>query len=410
MFIKAAKPWKPNTASPWPSFHTHRESYYSGSWHVIKDYDDTNAFFHSGGYDVIVKPTKVRHRIKGAWMARPYTRRVVNQPIVRSHVKRDVEDGPNATWREDTGCLGVTWSSSDWLNHLQPSGVHSSRLSNLRKRAEVECLLRLNSGELNAGVALAESRQTAAMLAEASVKLLKAARSASKGKWTDAASALGVSRRGVSGRGVSAKWLALQYGWLPLMGDIFGLAAELQKGLLKRHQTLSATRKVSDSTSTVGGAARSGFTDWPTFDWSLGVTVNIVARVEDPFLAKLASLGLINPLSIAWEKVPFSFVFDWFLPVGNLLNALTATAGLTFFTGSCTYRVFGKTKGGWPTDISSVPSRNKIVDIGDANAEGLMIDRQVYTSFPIPMPYVNTSPFSSRRLLNAMALLRQHAR
>lgn len=409
MFVKAQKPWKPNTGSPWPSFHYHREAWNGSSWYVVNDYDDVNSYFHSGGYDIIIKPTPVKHRIKGAWQARPYMRRVVNQPVVKSTVKRDVESGSHPTWREEVGALGKTWTSSDWLAHLQNDGVFASRFSNMKKRAEVECLLKLNQGDLDAGVALAESRKTAAMIAELAAKLAQSATAAGRGQWSKAASALGVSRRGTSAKGVSSKWLALQFGWLPLMGDIFGLASELQKGLLKRHQTLAATRSVSEN-ATTGGEIESGWTRDPTFSWSLGVTVNLVARVNDPYLAKLASIGLINPASVAWELVPYSFVFDWLVPVGNLLKALTATVGLTFFTGSYTYRTFGSTKGGWPTQISTIPSRNKTVEIGEANAKGLMVERLVYTDFPIPSLYVNTAPFSTKRLINALALIGQNSR
>lgn len=38
------------------------------------------------------------------------------------------------------------------------------------------------------------------------------------------------------------------------------------------------------------------------------------------FKAAVAGLGINNPASIVWEAIPFSFVLDWFLPVGNFLS------------------------------------------------------------------------------------------
>jgi hypothetical protein len=35
------------------------------------------------------------------------------------------------------------------------------------------------------------------------------------------------------------------------------------------------------------------------------------------------SLGLLDPLSVAWEILPWSFVVDWFYPVGTFLDNLS---------------------------------------------------------------------------------------
>lgn len=42
----------------------------------------------------------------------------------------------------------------------------------------------------------------------------------------------------------------------------------------------------------------------------------LLTEVNTPALA-----GLQDPLSVAWELLPYSFVLDWFIPVGNYLQA-----------------------------------------------------------------------------------------
>jgi hypothetical protein len=37
----------------------------------------------------------------------------------------------------------------------------------------------------------------------------------------------------------------------------------------------------------------------------------------------------LDPLGIAWEAVPFSFVADWFLPIGDYLDALSVFNGIS---------------------------------------------------------------------------------
>lgn len=52
------------------------------------------------------------------------------------------------------------------------------------------------------------------------------------------------------------------------------------------------------------------------------------AEVENPNLHLASRLGLINPLAVAWELVPFSFVVDWFSNVGTVINSYTDFAGI----------------------------------------------------------------------------------
>jgi len=49
---------------------------------------------------------------------------------------------------------------------------------------------------------------------------------------------------------------------------------------------------------------------------------------ENLFLAN--RVGLINPASIAWEVLPFSFVVDWFTGLGNAIDGFTDLAGLSY--------------------------------------------------------------------------------
>ncbi len=37
-------------------------------------------------------------------------------------------------------------------------------------------------------------------------------------------------------------------------------------------------------------------------------------------LATQRSLGLTDPYSVAWDLLPFSFIADWFIPIGTYLD------------------------------------------------------------------------------------------
>jgi hypothetical protein len=52
-----------------------------------------------------------------------------------------------------------------------------------------------------------------------------------------------------------------------------------------------------------------------------------------------ARLGLLNPAEVIWELVPFSFVADWFLPIGDYLSALDAPMRFSHVGGTIGHRL-----------------------------------------------------------------------
>lgn len=60
---------------------------------------------------------------------------------------------------------------------------------------------------------------------------------------------------------------------------------------------------------------------------------------------KIQQLGLDDPLGLIWELTPYSFVVDWFLPVGQWLSSFRSIKGLTF-QGGYTY-VKSQGRGYW---------------------------------------------------------------
>jgi hypothetical protein len=54
-----------------------------------------------------------------------------------------------------------------------------------------------------------------------------------------------------------------------------------------------------------------------------------IKAINSAGLHSLEQLGLANPAALAWEVVPFSFVVDWFVNVGDFLSSFTDFAGMT---------------------------------------------------------------------------------
>lgn len=68
-------------------------------------------------------------------------------------------------------------------------------------------------------------------------------------------------------------------------------------------------------------------------------------RVTNPNLLLFNQLGLVNPAYVLWDAVPFSFVADWFLPVGRYLQSYSDWVGLHLDDPMTTYHWRGMETG-----------------------------------------------------------------
>lgn len=199
----------------------------------------------------------------------------------------------------------------------------------------------------------------------------------------------------------ASEYLKYVYGWKPLMQDVHGLI-ELAKGssgkslLLHasqtaRSQTKSRPKKVKDisgnRTIQVGG-----------YDIKTLVRSSLWAEIDPNYSGSRAinQLGLLNPASLFWELVPFSFVVDWVLPIGPVLQALTAPAGLRFVDGSISSRV--SASGDYSVHFDALTDGSRDVTLKtDSAATGLTFyegyTREVIRSWPRPGLWVNSDPF-----------------
>jgi len=105
---------------------------------------------------------------------------------------------------------------------------------------------------------------------------------------------------------------------------------------------------------------------------------------------------------VAWEKVPFSFVIDWLLPIGNFLEAISAHRGLDFVAGFDDLLIEGSLS--WEYKIP--PGYHLVAGTPPGPWRNSMyaFQRRLYLTWPIPLPYWK-NPLSSTHLANALALV-----
>lgn len=208
------------------------------------------------------------------------------------------------------------------------------------------------------------------------------------------------------------RWLEYQYGWTPLLLDIQAAIEAYTDPLAYRPLVFTVNS---------GGNSSSDDADWSTYDprlkgsngrhfrgnYTSAVKTSCRYVVSDREAMVNQAYGLFtNPLLTAWEVVPYSFVLDWFLPIGDFLAQASSMQGLEFVGGY--------------TSIKSTYKGDYLVTEsfgGDGRVEGeitarirgyeLINKRIVHETSPIGIP-VFTNPFTTiRRALSAVALLRQ---
>jgi len=182
------------------------------------------------------------------------------------------------------------------------------------------------------GVFIAEGRQSYGMIANRATGLYRSYRQLRRGNFRGFLKELSVnpkrkhsSKTRAFAHEVSGLWLEYWFGWSPAVNDMFAAVEQLNRTLSTERLHGVGMSWLPERSERVGAtsAVRNS-----TCKGKLYVKTGATCRLVNPDAALSASLGLANPLSIAWELVPFSFVVDWFTKFGNVLNAKTDFLGI----------------------------------------------------------------------------------
>jgi len=124
-------------------------------------------------------------------------------------------------------------------------------------------------------------------------------------------------------RSIAEAWLEWRYGWRTLIYDLTDLNEAIQSlGELKTRYTERAGRQVRYTTSSeyVTPMSYQGqFTIYQYDEINLSVRGSVTADITPPKFS-------FNLAVTAWELVPWSFVLDWLLNVGQALSSMSFLA------------------------------------------------------------------------------------
>lgn len=305
-----------------------------------------------------------------------------------------------------TGCVGSgSVGRFNSLNHFDElileSAITDGSLANL---ALIAARGNLRQKKVDLGVAFGERKQTAQLVGDTTKRIARSVQKLRRGKIRDAMSELGLASKKGQPRGSNwtQNWLELQYAWKPLLSDVYGACDALSKRP-KRDWTVTARA----SRSSVKAASK----NWTGPDCGVGSArastsafVRIDAQPDNEALISLSSVGVTNPLLVGWELVPYSFVVDWFLPIGGWLESLDATLGFSSMYTSTSVL----TRAEWHGNGANGGNSSNVYK--NSYYEGkrvVLLTRSAQAGVPIPRFPSIKDPRSLGHMANGLALLAQ---
>lgn len=287
------------------------------------------------------------------------------------------------------------YDSTDW-NPWVSNWDANAELALLSKLAD-----QLRDGSPNLGANLGEWDQIVSSFRNLMSATVSGWRSFRRGRFGDAFRhwsrfGSGGGRQRLRVADVSDAHLALTYGWCPLAQDIKALCDYIEarnnpaRSLIYRQSKHLTFSNVDCSTVGYFKIPASG---------RLGVSIKYTLKER---LSAARSMGLLNPVAVAWELVPFSFVVDWFVPIGTYLDAL----GLfPFLDGSYVRTMFSSA--GASYHPATWTDGYYVYVGGGVEYRSVQLDRRVGTNLKVPRPSVKAvrSALSLVHVENAAALV-----
>jgi hypothetical protein len=293
----------------------------------------------------------------------------------------------------------------------------------------VRLLNSVKDGDFQAPVALVEAKKTANMVFTRAVhlaKMINALRTGRVEKFIDMFHrSVGVSRskrrslvkkyqheRGRDPSGAASNlWLEATYGWTPFISEVRSATSVVLDLIEEDGAKLGrayAKDSVDHATKVISDAS-----DWRNTIHTLTDRTERAVWYWKPNEGYWPGrFGLLNPLEVVWELVPFSFVADWFLPIGDFLSTLDVPFRVSHVKGSYGSRQYTR------VHVSSkirpnivLPSTSSYTGSGATSFYLLDIKRTSMVSIPkahLSELLIDPS-LGTKRMISGIALLRQQA-
>ena len=225
--------------------------------------------------------------------------------------------------------------SDPWTNHSSTAGLVYPHVfdgyGHLSTGASSEALptkvhAKLNASAMDVGTFAAEFGKTVRLITGFRKRVIKLLESMVK--QINLRSLGGTFRTFIDA--LATLWLEFRYGWRILAYDMQAIEESAAKlGNLTSDLVRTSESSIEQATTRYDRTAISGAVTCSGYE-DLGITLYADGfrttkekyKVSAGSFATFTSqIGYIDPLSTAWELIPFSFIIDWFVNVGDVLKS-----------------------------------------------------------------------------------------
>lgn len=243
-------------------------------------------------------------------------------------------------------------------------------------RARLNAINNLKSTKVNLGQSLGEAGLALPTLIRKLNALGKTLFALKKGNLSKARRELRKVYRpsGQVSKDAASAVLFWKFGVAPLLNDIEHTMSEIGKAMAR--PDLLTIKGVA--TKTVKNLGVPGRYHSSTGSYLEVCEVGYLVQLNEH--AALSFLGLSNPIGTLWELVPLSFVINWFISIGDVLNSLDANLGATAAYGYETTVVKGSKTSVFNTNVSP----------GTVGSKWFAMERKILTSIVSPRIYVKS--------------------
>jgi hypothetical protein len=309
----------------------------------------------------------------------------------------------------DTFGLGYNPIPDSYFSMTEANDVVVSKLTN-------KLISAIQSHRVNLGEILETRAQCASMVASTANRIAGAVLAARRGNFRGASQQLlGTSSLSSSVKrnfgGVPEWWLAHQYGWKPLLQDVYNSCETVRRAWGEQGELFTVKASASHELPEKVRKARP-FAHGPEISWSAHErrakgNAALVYGVDSQLASSLSQLGITNPLSLAWELLPYSFVVDWFIPIGTFLENLDYARGLVFKRGYMSVKLKQRFSSRLTDSHSADPGYSATWTGGVGSGSAMVFTRAALSSWPYPPTPRFKDPFSLTHVANALSLLSQ---
>lgn len=265
---------------------------------------------------------------------------------------------------------------------------------------------RVYGSGFNPAIFAAEMPKALEMIYNAAVRIGAGLHRLRSGDWHGVLECFGIGHYGrryfrPATKDLSSLWLEISYGWKPLLSDVKSAADYIGEALNGGHAgVVRASRSWQQTIAGICDGVNALYHEFLKVTHTLSYKIKAVS-VAPWYVGSLATVE-----ATAWEILPYSFVCDWFVPVGDYLQALRTSSDIS----GTVIRSY-KREYTYGRPVSGNPSGFKLqyLECGDFHRRDFDFTRTISTEIvpPSPVDGAKLEAFSAMRTANAVSLLVQ---